>query len=221
MENFDHVMNLANQKVEVEHQVAVGGADGILNPLEDRLSDLHKAIASLAALPKTDESGGDHILENFHSSRTIRKLVLDSPAFAEILWKTVLEGKSEIWAQGHSCKVVSAFLESPEARVKNLAERELQPLVDSGVLKLSGKKELSLGKKEEKMIKEDMDQILHARARWGWLVEVVFFDEMVMDSKPVDNQIYLYLQKFQSDWKRSLVAVFLGLLTCSELKNPN
>ncbi|KAK8939202.1 hypothetical protein KSP39_PZI011214 [Platanthera zijinensis] len=138
----------SNLGKEVIFEVAVGGADGILNPLEDRLSDLHKAIASLAALPKADESGGDHVLENFHSSRTIRKLVLDSPAFAETLWKMALEGKSEIWAQGHSCKVVSAFLESPEARVKNLAERELQPLVDSGVLKLSGKKELSLGEKE-------------------------------------------------------------------------
>ncbi|KAI0513500.1 hypothetical protein KFK09_009524 [Dendrobium nobile] len=125
---------------EVIFEVAVGGSDGILHSLSDRLADLHKAIATVATFPKSEESEADHIFENFHSSRTIRKLILDSPSFAETLWKMALEGKSANWAKGHSCKVVSAFLESSEMSVRDLTKSELQPLVDSGIIKLSDRK---------------------------------------------------------------------------------
>lgn len=82
-------------------QVAVGGTDGILQPLADRLAALHKAIASLASLPKMNEAEEEHVFENFHSSRTIRKLILDCSTFAVTLWTMALEGKCEMWAQGH------------------------------------------------------------------------------------------------------------------------
>lgn len=85
-------------------QVATGGADGILqSKLGEKLSALYEAIASLAAEPKPEDaaSGNEHVFENFHSSRTIRKLILDCPAFALILWNKALEGKSKLWAQGH------------------------------------------------------------------------------------------------------------------------
>lgn len=34
-----------------------------------------------------------------------------------------------------SCKVISAFLESPDPKIQKLAKKELQPLVDNGLLK--------------------------------------------------------------------------------------
>ncbi|XP_065043375.1 pumilio homolog 24-like isoform X2 [Musa acuminata AAA Group] len=120
---------------EVVYELAVGGSDGILQSFADRMDALHKAIASLAALPKTNESQEEHVLENFHSSRLIRKLVLDCPGFAATLWKMALDGKCDVWAQGHSCKVLLAFLESSVSEVKDLAKPELQPLMDRGVLK--------------------------------------------------------------------------------------
>lgn len=82
-------------------QVAVGGADGILNSLTDRISALHEAIASAASLPKKEESEEEHVFENFHSSRTIRKLILSSPTFATTLWTKAMKSKCEMWAQGH------------------------------------------------------------------------------------------------------------------------
>lgn len=82
-------------------QLAVGGSDGILQSFADRMDALHKAIASLAALPKTNESQEEHVLENFHSSRLIRKLILDCPGFAATLWEMALDGKCDVWAQGH------------------------------------------------------------------------------------------------------------------------
>ncbi|CAL9074439.1 unnamed protein product [Musa textilis] len=120
---------------EVVYELAVGGSDSILQSFADRMDALHKAIASLAALPKTNESQEEHVLENFHSSRLIRKLVLDCPGFAATLWKMALDGKCDVWAQGHSCKVLLAFLESSVSEVKDLAKPELQPLMDHGVLK--------------------------------------------------------------------------------------
>ncbi|XP_077218294.1 pumilio 24 [Tasmannia lanceolata] len=122
---------------EVIYEVATGGAGGVLQPvLADKLEALHVAIASLVAVPKSEDSAEEHLLENFHSSRTIRKLVLDCPAFAATLWKEALEGKCEMWAQGHSCKVVSAFMESSDSMVRKLVKHELQPLIDKGVLKV-------------------------------------------------------------------------------------
>ncbi|XP_008810199.2 pumilio homolog 24 [Phoenix dactylifera] len=121
---------------EVIYEVAVGGTDGVLQPLADRLAALHKAIASLAALPKMNEAEEEHVFENFHSSRTIRKLILDCSTFAVTLWKIALEGKCEMWAQGHSCKVVTAFLESSDTKVKDMVKSEMQPLIDRDVLKV-------------------------------------------------------------------------------------
>jgi pumilio family protein 6 len=82
-------------------QVATGGSGGILRPtLDGKLNSLHKAIATLAA-NSSEESEEEHVLNNFHSSRTIRKLVLDCPTFARTFWKKALKGKSKLWAQGH------------------------------------------------------------------------------------------------------------------------
>ncbi|THG06909.1 hypothetical protein TEA_016631 [Camellia sinensis var. sinensis] len=126
---------------EIIYEVATGGAGGILlSTLDTNLDALHRAIASLVAESKLEDSEEEHLLENFHSSRTIRRLVLDCPAFASILWKKALKGKSEMWAQGHSSRVVCAFLESSDSVVRELAKKELQPLIDSGVLKLPEKK---------------------------------------------------------------------------------
>ncbi|KAF2289136.1 hypothetical protein GH714_029059 [Hevea brasiliensis] len=121
---------------EVLYEVATGGADGILHPvLDGKLNSLHEAIASLAAEPKSEESGEEHVLENFHSSRTIRKLIIDSPTFATTLWMKALKGNCGLWAQGHSSKVICAYLESSYAKINKLANEELRPLIDSGILR--------------------------------------------------------------------------------------
>ncbi|KAL6186013.1 hypothetical protein ACLB2K_042135 [Fragaria x ananassa] len=122
---------------EVIYEVATGGSDGILHPtLDDKLNELYEAIATLVAEPKSDDPKEEHLLENFHSSRTIRRLILDCPAFASTLWNKALKGKSELWAQGHSCRVVSAYLASSDSHVNKLAKKELQPLIDAGTLKV-------------------------------------------------------------------------------------
>lgn len=88
-------------------KVATGGADGILLPtLVDQMNALHEAMASVAAEPKSEEKE-EHILENFHSSRIIRKLVLDCSAFASTLWKMALSGKCEVWAKGHRLEYIT------------------------------------------------------------------------------------------------------------------
>ncbi|KAK7363536.1 hypothetical protein VNO77_05682 [Canavalia gladiata] len=121
---------------EVLYEVATGGSGGIMHPtLDNKITALHNAVASLAAMPKQENSQEEHVLENFHSSRTIRKLILDCPNFASTLWEKALKGKSELWAHGHSCKVISAFLESPDPNIQKLVKKELQPLIDNGVLK--------------------------------------------------------------------------------------
>ncbi|PON61968.1 Coatomer beta subunit [Parasponia andersonii] len=125
---------------EVIYEVATGGADGILKPtMEDKLDALHKAIASVVAEPKSEESEEEHVLENFHSSRTIRRLILNCPTFASTLWNTALKGKCEMWATGHSGKVISAFVESSDSKVRELVKKELQPLIDRGILKIPEK----------------------------------------------------------------------------------
>ncbi|KAL8490597.1 hypothetical protein ACS0TY_022558 [Phlomoides rotata] len=121
---------------EVIFEVATGGADGILHPtLDEKLKDLHEAIASIAAQPKLEEAE-EHILEQFHSSRAIRKLILDCPPFASTLWEKAFKGNCAIWAKGHSSKVISAYLETSNSGVRELAKAELQPLIERGDLSL-------------------------------------------------------------------------------------
>ncbi|CAN6551311.1 unnamed protein product [Malus baccata var. baccata] len=137
---------------EVIYEVATGGAGGILHPtLDDKLNELYEAMASLVAEPKSQESKEDskeeHILENFHSSRTIRKLILDCPTFASTLWNKALKGKCDLWAQGHGGKVIAAFLESSDSKVNQLANKELKKLIDGGILKVPEAKVVT-GKKE-------------------------------------------------------------------------
>ncbi|KAE8734258.1 TOPLESS-related 2 isoform 1 [Hibiscus syriacus] len=128
-------------------EVAMGGSDGILHPtLDEKLSNLRDAISALAAKPiseEPEELEEEHVLENFHSSRTIRKLVLDCPAFASTLWKKSLERKCQLWAQGHSSKVVSAFWESSDSEVRKMAKEELKPLIDGGILKILENKQFA------------------------------------------------------------------------------
>ncbi|CAI0540113.1 unnamed protein product [Linum tenue] len=142
-ENVEELLR-SNFGKEVLYEVATGGSEGILFPsLGEKLNTLHEAIASVAAEPKSEEPGKEHVFENFHSSRTIRKLILDSPGFAAVLWKRVLNGKCSLWAQGHSSKVIHAFLDSTDDKVRELAKKELQPLIKDGVLKISEHKEVT------------------------------------------------------------------------------
>ncbi|KAG5398479.1 hypothetical protein IGI04_020293 [Brassica rapa subsp. trilocularis] len=142
VENAEEFLK-SNFAKEVMYEVAVGGCDGILLPtLSENLRELYQAIASVAAEPKPEESekSSQHILEDFHSSRTIRRLVLDSPTFASILFKKALSGKCRSWAQGHCSRILSAFLETQDVQVREMAKEELQVLVDEGALKITGTK---------------------------------------------------------------------------------
>ncbi|WVZ61162.1 hypothetical protein U9M48_011077 [Paspalum notatum var. saurae] len=123
---------------ELVYEVAVGGKDNVLEAFADRIHMLHDAIAADAAQPKTEDI--EHAFVNFFSSRVIRKLIIDCPAFAVTLWRKALKGKCKIWAEGHSSKVVTGFLESPSSEVKDLAKPELQQLIDTGILKVPDQK---------------------------------------------------------------------------------
>lgn len=138
---------------DIIFEVANGGAGDIMwQVAADSLTALHRAIADVGALPQLNNEEGsqsdEHIFVQYHSSRTVRKLILEShvpdgvnaPSFASILWDVALKGKCKMWAQGHSEKVVSAFLDCSDLEVKNMASSELQPLVDAGLLKIASAK---------------------------------------------------------------------------------
>lgn len=119
---------------DILYEVAVGGKDNVLEGVTEQIHLLHDAIASDAAQPKTE--GIEHAFENYHSSRIIRRMILDSPAFAATLWEKALKGKCKLYADGYSSKVVAAYLESPDSKVKDLAKSEVQRLIDTGKLKI-------------------------------------------------------------------------------------
>ncbi|KAF7109873.1 hypothetical protein CFC21_110066 [Triticum aestivum] len=119
---------------DVLYEVAVGGKNNFLEGVTDRIHVLHNAIACDAARPRTDYID-EHAFDNYHSSPIIRRMIFDCPAFAATLWKKALQGKCKLYADGFSSRVVAAYLESPDSRVKDLAKSELQPLIDGGILK--------------------------------------------------------------------------------------
>uniref|UniRef100_A0A8I6XVL1 CPL domain-containing protein n=1 Tax=Hordeum vulgare subsp. vulgare TaxID=112509 RepID=A0A8I6XVL1_HORVV len=118
---------------DVLYEVAVGGKNNFLEGVTDRIHVLHNAIACDAARPRTDYVD-EHAFDDY-PSHLIRRIILDCPAFAATLWKKALKGKCKLYAEGFSSRVVAAYLESPDSRVKDLAKYELQPLIDGGILK--------------------------------------------------------------------------------------
>lgn len=80
-------------------KVTIGGKDDVLDGLTDKIHMLHDAMASDAAQPKTEDI--EHAFENFFSSRVIRRMIIECPAFAVTLWRKALEGKCKNWAEGH------------------------------------------------------------------------------------------------------------------------
>jgi pumilio family protein 6 len=95
--------------------VARGGVEGVLwDVARDGVLSVHQAIADLAArAPEADEPGEtktEHVLEQYHASRTIRRLIINpevspkdskGPSFAATLWATALKKKCRRWAKGH------------------------------------------------------------------------------------------------------------------------
>ncbi|CAM6098228.1 unnamed protein product [Calypogeia fissa] len=136
---------------DVIYEVARGGVDGVMwDVVFDEVLSLHRAIAALAAKSRELDSAGqgqtEHVLEQYHASRTIRRLIInsesspkgkDAPSFAATLWTTALRKKCSLWAKGHSAKVISAYTTCGDASTKEAAKKEVQGLIDTGVLKQS------------------------------------------------------------------------------------
>eukprot|EP00271_Cylindrocystis_brebissonii_P020093 TRINITY_DN6505_c0_g1_i1.p1 TRINITY_DN6505_c0_g1~~TRINITY_DN6505_c0_g1_i1.p1 ORF type:complete len:806 (-),score=206.28 TRINITY_DN6505_c0_g1_i1:86-2503(-) len=84
----------------------------------------------------------EHVLENFFSTRTLRRLLLDSPPpppesealpFAAVLWEGALKGRCHLWAEGHSAKVVAALASSTQhAPTRKAIHKELLPMLGEG-----------------------------------------------------------------------------------------
>lgn len=143
---------------DVIYEVAMGGLGGMLwTAVAPQLTTLHRAIASLATVPAVedhlageDDTAGvakdEHVLLQYFSSRTIRRLVLnarpppeevEAPSFSRTLWSTALKGKLEMWAKGHSSKVVSAYKDCADTSAQDAAKSEIEGLLHSGVFKVA------------------------------------------------------------------------------------
>ncbi|KAA8548976.1 hypothetical protein F0562_000660 [Nyssa sinensis] len=106
-----------------------GLAESLVDICKDSAAELLKSNFGKDVIYEVATGGAGGIL---HATLDVK---LDS--LHEAIASLLLKGKCEMWAQGHSCKVVSAFLESSDSVVRKLAKEELQPLIDSGLLKLS------------------------------------------------------------------------------------
>lgn len=147
------------------YEAAKGGHDGVLwHVTPSGVSRLHQAIADISAWPRSADDSDEHLFEQYHSSRTIRRLILEqtvpssgatAPSFASVLWNTALKGRCREWASGHSEKVVSAFQLCSDREVQKDAMVELQPLLDSGLLQGRAlKPEIAQGAKRKRAAKE-------------------------------------------------------------------
>ncbi|MCO5606421.1 hypothetical protein L7F22_060609 [Adiantum nelumboides] len=145
------------------YEVAKGGQDGVLwHVTPTGVCKLHQAIADVGAQPRSPGEE-EHIFEQYHASRTIKRLILEQavlpdditpPSFASVLWNTALKGKCTEWATGHSQKIVSAFQLCAEKKLWKEAMKELQPLIDSGLLQTENvTTETAKGAKRKRAVK--------------------------------------------------------------------
>lgn len=91
-------------------QFALGGVNGELwQTVPGAMLSLHKEIAELATIANQEEEDV-HIMEQYFSSPTLRRLILNSTpppdgvegqSFSAVFWSVALKGKCKRWAQGH------------------------------------------------------------------------------------------------------------------------
>ncbi|KAI5084053.1 hypothetical protein GOP47_0000222 [Adiantum capillus-veneris] len=145
------------------YEVAKGGHDGILwHVAPNSVCKLHRAVSDIGAQPRT-LGDVEHIFEHYHASRTLRRLILEpallpsdvtAPSFASVLWNIALKGKCMDWATGHSQKIVSAFQICTDKKVHEEAMKELQPLLNSGLLQdRTERTETAKGAKRKRAVK--------------------------------------------------------------------
>eukprot|EP00249_Psilotum_nudum_P019477 c27272_g1_i2 orf=692-2482(-) len=133
---------------DVIYEVATGGHANIMwRAVPGGVTSVHEAIVDLAAQSHASISdSGDaeeHVLEQYDSSQVIQLLVKNflpppvankAPSFSALLWDKALKGKCGVWVKGHSMKVISAFCECADPKVKAAAKLEIQPMINSGLL---------------------------------------------------------------------------------------
>lgn len=129
---------------EVIYEVAMGGVNGELwRTIPSAILSLHKEIADLATIPNQEEEDV-HIMEQYFSSPTLRRLILNSTpppngvegqSFSAVFWSVALQNKCKRWAKGHSQRVVSAYRECADLATREAAKAEIQALTDAGLLK--------------------------------------------------------------------------------------
>jgi pumilio family protein 6 len=125
---------------DVIYEVARGGEGDALREaagdaaIQEVVSAIAAAVtASETAAPAGDDAGASTPLrEDFHASRTLRRLVLDSPQAAAALWKHCLASHVAKWAQGHGAKVLAACVACDDAPTRAAAGAAVQKL--SGVV---------------------------------------------------------------------------------------
>ncbi|XP_024374908.1 pumilio homolog 24 [Physcomitrium patens] len=137
-------MLLSQWGTEIIYEVAMGGVNGELwKTMPGAIMSLHKEIADLATIENQDEEDA-HVMEQYFSSPTLRRLILnstpppegvDGQSFATVFWSVALKKKCKRWAQGHSQKVVSAYRECSDLAAREAAKAEIQGLVAAGLLK--------------------------------------------------------------------------------------
>jgi pumilio family protein 6 len=137
-------------------EVCRGGDGGVLAACAGNaaVDAVHDALVAAAAESWAEKAGpaaaegaagakegssAEHVLVEYFSSRTLRRLVLASTdagtpgqlasTFVEKLWAGALQGKCAQWYGSHADKVLAAVLQSGSAAVAKAAAKELMPLL--------------------------------------------------------------------------------------------
>jgi len=125
---------------DVVMEVARGGAGGLLlEASPGAVKRVQDALVELVAKAKPQEEGEEggeeeHVLVNYVSSRTLRRLVLMGQTDENVkeltarLWEKALCGRCKEWFGTHADKVLAALLSCGNDAVVRGATKELRPL---------------------------------------------------------------------------------------------
>lgn len=128
-------------------EIVRGGSNDVLREAEaDGLTAVHDAVVGLAAESLPD-SGENHVLQQYYSSRALRRLIIgnserESEAgtgsaagddFVARLWAKAFDGRCSELIGTHADKVIAAFLECGCAPVKDAARSQVQKVLTEPV----------------------------------------------------------------------------------------
>ena len=147
-DNIERMLR-SKESGDVLYEVIVGGLDDVVYEScgEEKMNSFYERIAEVVAESIKSGKGGeeDSLLENFFSTRLLRRAAQDCPRFAKVLFKSSIcassSSKKKWLSMPHAEKIIAGVLSCPDDKFVKEAKSKMGSDADAILAKVLAQKE--------------------------------------------------------------------------------